>query len=314
VPESGLVSGAAPVILGGDTEVELGGRRSMHLRKSTIGAVAALALIPGTALAATIEGGPGNDRLRGTHDADLINGHAGNDRIRGFAGNDTLLGESGNDRIFGGGGNDMIRGTAGNDWLNGGQGDDTVIGDNNATGDLTSFDKIFGGSGNDALKGGDSRDRMYGGPGNDTSEGENGNDRMAGGTGDDVQNGGEGNDTIYANLGNDTSYGGNGNDRLWALARGDVHPGPNGEVDQAGDALDGGPGNDVFRTRDGEVDRITCGDGFDLALLDTVDVITDATPDNLNGSCERVIRRAPKQKDSATEDATQAPKDANVTS
>jgi hypothetical protein len=45
-----------------------------------------------------------------------------------------------------------------------------------------------------------------------------------------------------------------------------------------------------------------------------VDVITDATPDNLNGSCERVIRRAPKQKDSATEDATQAPKDANVTS
>ena len=50
----------------------------MHLRKSTIGAVAALALIPGTALAATIDGGPGNDRLRGTHDADLINGHAGN--------------------------------------------------------------------------------------------------------------------------------------------------------------------------------------------------------------------------------------------
>src|SRR3954454_4096469 len=302
---------AAAVILGGDTEVDRGGARAMHLRKSTIGAIAALALIPGTALAATIDGGPGNDRLRGTHDADLINGHAGNDRIHGFAGDDTLLGESGNDRIFGGGGNDMVRGTAGNDWLNGGPGDDTVIGDNNATGDLTSFDRIFGGSGNDTLKGGDSRDRMFGGSGNDTSDGENANDVMSGGTGDDVQNGGDGNDTIYANLGNDPSYGGNGNDRLWALARGDVHPGPIGEVDQAGDALDGGPGNDVFRTRDGEVDRITCGDGNDVAFLDAVDVITDATAENANGSCEKVIRKQPKTRDDHSENTQQAPASAN---
>jgi Ca2+-binding RTX toxin-like protein len=134
---------------------------------------------------------------------------------------------------------------------------------------------------------------------------------MAGGTGDDVQDGGPGNDTIYANLGNDTSTGGEGNDHLWALARGDVHPGPNGEVDTAGDALDGGPGNDTFRTRDGEVDKITCGDGNDLALLDTVDTITDATPANPNGSCEKVIRKAPKPKESRSEDAQQAPADAN---
>jgi transposase len=50
----------------------------------------------------------------------------------------------------------------------------------------------------------------------------------------------------------------------------------------------------------------------DLALLDTVDVITDATPDNLNGSCERVIRRAPKERDSRTEDKTQSPAEAKV--
>ena len=200
----------------------------------------------------------------------------------------------------------------GNDWLNGGPGDDLVSGDTNATGDLTSFDRIFGGSGNDTLNGGDSRDRISGGPGNDTSNGENGNDRMNGGTGDDVQNGGDGNDTIFANIGNDTSYGGNGNDTLWALARSDVHPGPNGEVDQSGDVLDGGPGDDTFRTRDGEVDKITCGDGNDTALLDTVDVITDATPANPNGSCERVVRQAPKPKDSKTEDAQQSPKDAQV--
>jgi len=34
-------------------------------------------------------------------------------------------------------------------------------------------------------------------------------------------------------------------------------------VDQVGDTLDGGNGDDRFRTRDGEVDRITCGPGND---------------------------------------------------
>jgi hypothetical protein len=79
-------------------------------------------------------------------------------------------------------------------------------------------------------------------------------------------------------------------------------------VDQNGDALDGGPGDDTFHTRDGEVDRITCGDGNDRALLDTVDVITDATPANPNGSCEEVVRKEPKNKDSRSEDAQQAPR------
>jgi hypothetical protein len=208
----------------------------------------------------------------------------------------------------------------GNDWLNGGAGDDTISGDANNTGDLTSFDRLFGAGGNDTLTGGDSRDRIYGGSGNDTSHGENGNDLMAGGTGDDVQDGGAGNDTIYANLGQDTTSGGDGNDRLWALARGDVQPGLNGETDTAGDALDGGNGDDVFRTRDGEADKITCGPGNDRALLDTVDVITDATAATPNGSCETVIRQDPgakgkgKNKDKAadrdarSEDAQQAPK------
>jgi Ca2+-binding RTX toxin-like protein len=162
----------------------------------------------------------------------------------------------------------------------------------------------------DGGPGGDSRDRIHGGPGNDTSDGENGNDLMSGGTGDDVQNGGPGNDTIFANLGQDTSYGGDGNDHLWALARGDVQ----GVGDPVGDALDGGPGDDVFRTRDGEVDRITCGDGNDLAILDHVDVITDATAANPNGSCERVVRRAPRPRDSAHEDREQSPAAANVQS
>ena len=91
---------------------------------------------------------------------------------------------------------------------------------------------------------------------------------------------------------------------LRAAAPRDVHPGN----DQVGDTLDGGAGNDRFRTRDGEVDRITCGPGNDRALLDQVDVITDATAANPNGSCEQVVRKAPKSHDSASEDAQQAPK------
>ncbi len=106
---------------------------------------------------------------------------------------------------------------------------------------------------------------------------------MSGGSGDDTQYGGDGNDLIYANVGADTTYGEAGNDNLWALARADVTPGPNGETDTVGDTLDGGPGDDTFHTRDGEVDRITCGDGNDTALLDNVDVITDATADEPQG-------------------------------
>ncbi len=63
------------------------------------------------------------------------------------------------------------------------------------------------------------------------------------------------------------------------------------------DRLDGGNGNDRFRTRDGEADVITCGEGNDRAILDTVDVISDATAENPNGSCERVERAEPKTKD-----------------
>src|SRR5204863_9140216 len=121
----------------------------------------------------------------------------------------------------------------------------------------------------------------------------------------------------------DVSSGGDGNDVLWALARGDVAPGPG--VDQVGDTLDGGNGDDTFRTRDGEVDRITCGPGNDRALLDNVDVITDATAAAPNGSCETVDRKpargkGPKGKggegkgaNSRSEDAQESPKEEKAT-
>jgi len=88
-----------------------------------------------------------------------------------------------------------------------------------------------------------------------------------------------------------------------------VTPGPNGEVDPNGDTVDGGFGNDVIHTRDGEIDHVTCGDGFDRAQLDNVDVIDDATPEHPNGSCERVVRRDPRPNEAVEPDAAPAPKE-----
>jgi hypothetical protein len=74
---------------------------------------------------------------------------------------------------------------------------------------------------------------------------------------------------------------------LWALARGDVAF----LGDPIGDALIGGDGSDTFRVRDGEVDRVTCGDGDrDRVFADQFDLITDATPTDPTGSCEQVVR------------------------
>ena len=65
------------------------------------------------------------------------------------------------------------------------------------------------------------------------------------------------------------------------MARADVH-GPN---DTAGDVLHGGPGNDTFRTRDGEADVIDCGPGIDTARIDFKDVLANPA------ECE-VVNRA----------------------
>lgn len=214
----------------------------------------------------------------------------------------TITGTDANERLKGTKEPDQIDGGAGRDRIFGRAGEDTLVGG-------LGRDRIFGGSGDDKLFGGDSRDRIFGGRGDDESHGENGRDRMVGGKGDDVQFGGGGNDVIFANRGVDTSVGGAGNDTLWALSRKDVTPGPDGEVDQVGDTLDGGEGNDRFLTRDGEVDRITCGEGRDRAFLDEIDVITDATVEDPNGSCEKVRRGAPKAKDSRSEDRQESPRE-----
>lgn len=86
-----------------------------------MGAVASL-FFAGTALAATINGGAGDDVLKGTPKADTINGRRGDDLIKARNGDDTVLGRAGNDELFGQNGNDLVNGGTGNDELWGGVG------------------------------------------------------------------------------------------------------------------------------------------------------------------------------------------------
>ncbi len=177
------------------------------------------------------------------------------------------------------------------------------MGDKPNAGDLVSRDRVFGGRGADRVIGGDGFDRLHGGADSDRVHGNGGRDLISGGTGDDVLRGNDGNDGIFANRGVDEVFGGSGDDELWAMARADV----SGPGDVVGDTVHGEAGNDDIRTRDGEADKVDCGAGNDIARLDQVDVITDATAGNPNGSCERVVRADPKPREDATENATENP-------
>ena len=280
-----------------------------HSVKSLVAVLASallgLSIVSATAFALTIIGTAGNDRIRGSKDADTINALAGNDRVVARAGDDVVDAGPGADRVFGNRGNDRLEGKAGPDVLHGNRGDDTLIGDVPLAGDRISRDRLFGGPGNDTLVGGDGNDRLHGGPGNDDANGNAGNDFMSGGKGDDMQQGGPGDDVIFANQGVDTTSGGAGNDVLWALSRRDVH----GADDTTGDTVRGDEGDDTIRTRDGEQDTVNCGPGNDRALLDFKDKIEDATTASPNGSCEVVKRRAPSRFGARAEDRTESPRE-----
>ena len=144
-------------------------------------AIGALAIVSG-ALAATIEGTPGDDRLRGTLQADVIRAFAGNDFVNARAGNDLVRAGAGDDVVQGDNGSDMIFGGAGSDRIRAGPADDVA----------------WGGSGGDAVRGGEGPDELHGGSGDDTVGGGPGDDRLWAGPGNDVVHGGPGDDTLHA--------------------------------------------------------------------------------------------------------------------
>ena len=75
-----------------------------------------------------IDGGEGNDLIRGGRGDDLLVGGAGHDLIWGGDGADILLGGDGNDLLWGDGGYNLLIGGDGRDLLFGGQLEDILLG------------------------------------------------------------------------------------------------------------------------------------------------------------------------------------------
>jgi Ca2+-binding RTX toxin-like protein len=257
--------------------------------RALVTAVVLAALISAAAaLAATQTGTKGDDKLRGSEQADSIDGGAGNDYIAGLGGDDNINGGADSDSIDAGAGNDKVRGgdcqygtenigrycdNPGQELLIGGDGNDLVVANgcvaHGCSGDryIALASTLDGGPGDDVVTGGDAADLVTGGAGHDTLTGLGGNDRIDGGDGDDRVDGGAGNDLLRGGRGSDIVDGGDGNDRLF---------GGGGK-----DLLMGGAGNDRFTVRDGKRDRVDCGSGTDLVSADKRDVLRH---------CERVRR------------------------
>jgi hypothetical protein len=259
----------------------------------------------------TFDGGPGNDRLSGTHTgAPLV--------ASGGDGNDTLTGSHKDDVLDGGPGNDVLNGTGGNDQVLGGDGDDQLQGDDLAVGN----DVIDGGNGIDTISGDwIQRDASVGltisldGVANDGHPNErdnvvnverieltqaatvlagaaglnvrvwntpNGSSKVVGSDqadqirtddlGDEIDGKG-GNDVIEAGYGDDRIVGGPGQDTINA----DAGSGACNFL-----VCRGPYGNDHVNVRDGEKDSVSCGVGTDTVIADAIDEIA--------GDCETVDR------------------------
>ena len=76
-----------------------------------------------------IDGGEGDDLLRGAHGTDVVIGGAGNDRLEGHGSADRIEGGPGNDELAGGGGDDTLVGGAGTDSYAGSGGNDVIQAD-----------------------------------------------------------------------------------------------------------------------------------------------------------------------------------------
>ena len=147
---------------------------------------------------------------------------------------------------------------------------------------------VSGSWGNDRIVLAGGNDDVWGLGGNDVIDGGAGADTIFGGAGADILRGGDGDDAIsgstdawagYPRPGSDRVWGGTGadvikqSDRVWAGAGNDI-------VFRSPLLIDAGPGNDVLVT--GDARRLTCGAGFDRAMLGPAQLVRT--------QCERPLR------------------------
>lgn len=259
-------------------------------------------------IAADIErlaGSQGSDELIGSAASDLIDGGGGADLVIGGAGSDRLDGgpdDAGGDTLRGGPDDDTLEGRAGGDRLDGDEGGDSLSGG-------TDGDRLEGGDGRDRLDAGEGDDRLDGGLDGDILSGGDGEDTVAY-TGrsrpvevtiDDVANDGETierrgrtrteegaisegddvdatNERVTGGTEDDTVAGSRASNTLEGAAGEDYLVGRLGA-----DTLSGGGRNDTIVSRDGRIDRVSCGAGYDYVVADGRDLLPRG-----NSRCEYV--------------------------
>ena len=201
------------------------------------------------------EAGEGDNIMPGI--AAVYGGHHGN----------TMVGDAGDNDLIGGDGTDSVSGGAGDDFLSGSKGDDAIDG-----GPGADFIEE-GGEGTDDVRGGDGIDGLR------TWSSDSDFVAPFRLTLDDVANDGGpgGEDNVHSDVENVET--GPGNDTLVGSAKANSFFGYTGSdtLDGGGgaDSLAGDDGDDTLLARDGVQDRIDCGTGVDIAIVDALDIILD---------------------------------------
>ena len=164
----------------------------------------------------TIRLGDGNNRVWTNGSADAVTVGNGNNEIHAGGASETIVVGNGSNRICGDRGPIVVTAGDGNNTIVGGGGDDTISvgnGNNNIDAGDGNDCIIVRGGGNNNVDGGDGDDMLFGGSGNDTISGGSGNDILVGGDGNDNLQGGDGRDLLIGGRGADTITG-NGDDDI----------------------------------------------------------------------------------------------------
>ena len=224
---------------------------------------------------ATLDGGGGNDALRGDDGRETLHGGAGDDMLYAVGEGDYLDGGLGADTVLGGVGHDILLGGGGRDGLSGGPGNDSLDDQDGLGAAVPGPDVLDGGPGEDAvhsyvLR----RNAVTIDLRREDGQGEAGEDdrlreieSVTGGAGDDTLIGDAGPNRLDGDRGRDVLRGGGGDDVLVS----EVNPREtrqNAEASAYGpDRVYGDAGDDVIETLATLESTVACGSGRDAIRM-----------------------------------------------
>ena len=209
-----------------------------------------------TSIPAHLDGGAGDDYLSGGRASDVLRGGDGADYLYAGDGGNDVDGEDGDDEIFSDTGTDVLRGGSGFDSVEFSRTEDPA----------PSFKITLDGAANDGVAG--ENDLVAA----DIEDVKAGTADYSGAPGSVSVSGDAGTNVLRVDYGTGALTGGGGND-----------------------LLTGGPHDDVIDGQDGFADRVSCGSGTDVALVDAFDT--------LGSGCESVQRLPEPAPAAAVDDA-----------